>query len=416
MSLSASLLAIHAQTDSKERATQYRALLSSLLASAPDLHPGRSTLHPPQHPQPLAESIHEILTHAVAEQTGLVTSRQMLQDFVTLFAEAAANAGERDTVVAAVRKAWEAALAVMQPRAVAFEEQISTVREHLASLYESAEEWDEAAKMLQGIPLDSGHRSVAPSYKLRIYIHIVRLLLESDDAVGAEAYLNRAALLVDASTPAEQIIHFKSCQARILDQKRSFLLAAGKYLELSYTSEIHESVRTQLLGQAVTCAVLAGAGPQRSRMLATLYKDDRLRDTPDLAPANDILQKMYLGRVLRPQHVAHFAPTLAPHQLARLADGSTVLDRAVTQHNLLAASNIYTNISFAQLATLLAISVPTAEKTAARMIADGNLAGEIDQMETVIHFRKTKRSEAWDNSVAGLCHHVDGVVDTLAKK
>ncbi|KAJ3174244.1 COP9 signalosome complex subunit 4 [Geranomyces variabilis] len=420
MSLSAQLSTIAAAPDTRERATLYRNLILSLLAACPQLqHDGAAASQ--QQSRPLQESIREVLTHAVAEGTGLVTSRQILQDFVTLFGDAAKRVQEgNEAAMEVVREGWEVALAVMQPRAVAFEEQISTVREHLAMLYESAEEWSLAAQMLQGIPLESGHRAVPAAYKLRIYIQIVRLLLEADDAVAAEAYLNRAALLLDLDgepTPIEQQIHFKSSQARILDQKRSFLLAAAKYHELSYMGEIHETAREQLLQQAVTCAVLAGAGPQRSRMLATLYKDDRLRESRTLASSHDILQKMYLGRVLRTAQVADFATTLAPHQLARLPDGSTVLDRAVTDHNLLAASNIYNNITFDQLATLLGISPENAEKTAARMIGDGNLKGEIDQIDRLILFGKaSRRLVGWDEQVAGLCHHVDGIVESIGKK
>lgn len=42
-----------------------------------------------------------------------------------------------------------------------------------------------------------------------------------------------------------------------------------------YTSnyrEINEEALGQALSAAVTCTILAGAGPQRSRVLATLYK------------------------------------------------------------------------------------------------------------------------------------------------
>jgi COP9 signalosome complex subunit 4 len=35
---------------------------------------------------------------------------------------------------------------------------------------------------------------------------------------------------------------------------------------------------------------------------------------------------------------------LKPHQMALLPDGSTVLGRAVMQHNLLSASKLYNNI------------------------------------------------------------------------
>jgi COP9 signalosome complex subunit 4 len=37
---------------------------------------------------------------------------------------------------------------------------MSSLREKLASVYEQEEEYVEAAKILQGIPLDSGHRYV----------------------------------------------------------------------------------------------------------------------------------------------------------------------------------------------------------------------------------------------------------------
>ena len=55
---------------------------------------------------------------------------------------------------------------------------------------------------------------------------------------------------------------------------------------------------------------------------------------------------MYLERILRKAEVDAFAEGLMPHQMATLADGTTVLDRAVTEHNLLSASKLYNNISF----------------------------------------------------------------------
>jgi len=39
-----------------------------------------------------------------------------------------------------------------------------------------------------------------------------------------------------------------------------------------YYREINEEALGQALSAAVTCTILAGAGPQRSRVLATLYK------------------------------------------------------------------------------------------------------------------------------------------------
>jgi len=48
--------------------------------------------------------------------------------------------------------------------------------------------------------------------------------------------------------------------------------------------------------------------------------------------------------------------------MAVLADGSTVLDRAVIEHNLLSASKLYKNITFVELGQLLSISPDMAEK------------------------------------------------------
>lgn len=64
----------------------------------------------------------------------------------------------------------------------------------------------------------------------------------------------------------------------------------------------------------------------------------------------------FLERVLRKSEVDKFAQTLKPHQMAILNDGSTVLDRAVMEHNLLSASKLYNNITFAELGSLLEIS------------------------------------------------------------
>lgn len=94
-------------------------------------------------------------------------------------------------------------------------------------------------------PLSS--RSISDSEKLRVYVRIVRLLLEDEDSVQAETYYNRAALLVHSATDREIILQFKLCQARISDYSRKFLEAASRYHELSYVGEIDEEERRHML-------------------------------------------------------------------------------------------------------------------------------------------------------------------------
>lgn len=168
-------------------------------------------------------------------------------------------------------------------------------------------------------------------------------------------------------------------------------------------------------------------------MLATLYKDERTQQLPSFS----ILEKMYLDRVLRPPEVSDFAASLKSHQLARLADNTTVLDRAVTEHNLLSASKIYHNVTFEQLGALLDISPDAAEQVASRMVAEGRMIGSIDQIERLIFFesggaaanvtgshgfagseangktvaRSMIEASKWDASIQGICRAVE---DTIA--
>lgn len=62
------------------------------------------------------------------------------------------------------------------------------------------------------------------------------------------------------------------------------------------------------------------SGQQRSRMLATLFKDERCQQLA----AYGILEKMYLDRIIRGNQLQEFAAMLMPHQKATTADGTWV--------------------------------------------------------------------------------------------
>jgi len=66
--------------------------------------------------------------------------------------------------------------------------------------------------------------------------------------------------------------------------------------------------------------------------------------------------------------------------------GSTILDRAVIEHNLLSASKLYNNITFEELGALLEIPPSKAEKIASQMITEGRMNGFIDQIDSIVHF------------------------------
>ena len=98
-----------------------------------------------------------------------------------------------------------------------------------------------------GIHIRHHYRSLPDEDKFRVYVRIVRLLLEEEDSVEAERYYNRAALLAHNATDKVTLLQFKLCQARISDYGRKFLEAAGRYHELSWEAEIDEDERKHML-------------------------------------------------------------------------------------------------------------------------------------------------------------------------
>jgi COP9 signalosome complex subunit 4 len=232
---------------------------------------------------------------------------------------------------------------------------VAILRQHLAGIYEKEQEWREAAQVLSGIPLETGQKQYSVNYKMETYLKVARLYLEDDDPVQAEAYINRASLLQNDTTDEQLHIMYKACYARVLDYRRKFIEAAQRYMELSYKSAVHPDERMQALQNALHCTILASAGQRRSRMLASLFKDERCQHFP----AHGILEKMYLDRIIRGPQLQEFAAMLQPHQKAVTADGTSILDRAVVEHNILSASKLYNNITFDELGQLL--DVPAAK-------------------------------------------------------
>lgn len=105
--------------------------------------------------------------------------------------------------------------------------------------------------------------------------------------------------------------------------------------------------------------------------------------------------------------------------MATLEDGSTVLDRAVIEHNMLAASKLYNNISFEQLGALLGIDAAKAERMASAMLVEQRLQGSIDQVEQLIHFATDARSDAlhaFDTQIEHLCRSVETISNAIGKK
>ncbi|MCJ1449135.1 MAG: hypothetical protein MMC23_009654 [Stictis urceolatum] len=358
----------------------------------------------------LARLIDSILGGAL----GIVTTRTLLASYV----EALANIKDTTTRLDVGRYA----LSSLEPRVASFEDQDARIREVLADAYQRSENYIEAAKALQGIQLESSQRKVTDKMKVDTWIRICRLYLEEEDTLSAESYLNKAKILLYRVEDPELSLIFQLCRARILDSHRKFLEASQAYHSVSLALALADEERQTALSNAIICAVLAPAGPERSRALSKLYKDER---TPHVDQFG-ILEKMFLDRTISPAEVDTFSRKLAPHQLAQTADGSTVLAKAVIEHNLLGASKLYNNLEIAQLGTLLSLDADKAEEYAAHMLEQKRLRGTIDQIEGVIYFGSLHSSRnipglpsslgnlgQWDRHVQGLVEDVERVSSLL---
>ncbi|XP_074647483.1 COP9 signalosome complex subunit 4-like isoform X2 [Tubulanus polymorphus] len=352
-------------------------------------------------PADLIEGLKYFVEAMVNENVSLVVSRQLLADFSAHLPVLSDDLAKQIS---------HYTLEKIQPRVISFEEQVASIRQHLGNIYEREQCWKEAANVLVGIPLETGQKQYSNDYKLETYLKIARLFLEDSDPVQAEAYINRASLLQADSQNEELLIHYKVCYARVLDYRRKFIEAAQRYSELSYKNIIAEEERMLALKNALICTILASAGQQRSRMLATLFKDERCQQLP----AFSILEKMYLDRIIRSSDLIEFEALLQSHQKATTSDGSTILDRAVIEHNLLSASKLYNNISFEELGALLEIPPAKAEKIASQMISESRMNGCIDQIDSTVHFETREPLPNWDKQIQSLCVQVNNIIEKIA--
>ena len=350
----------------------------------------------------LAQDLVYYLDSILSEEVSIVAARPLLDIFITVL-----QSLTPETKI----KVGQHAITLLHTRSASVEEQDSQIREILADAYESQEEYTAAARALQGIHIDSSQRLVSDAAKARLWIRIVRYYLEDDDTTNAEAFLNRIKNLPSKIEDHDAKLYFQLSQARILDARRRFLDAAQEYFNVSLAPGVDEGDRLTALSAAIRCAVLAPAGPQRSRSLARLYLD----------------------RLLTADEVAAFAKKLAPHQLAVTADGTTVLDKAVIEHNLVAASKLYENIHVDDLGSILGLQssgdVSAGEKAeayAARMVEQGRLRGRIDQIDGVISFdaetlggssagaSNGTKLRQWDLGVQDLAEDVERVATSIS--
>lgn len=373
-------------------------------------------------PTTAIDDFNTIVDSFFSQALGVVATRNVLAAFIATLRKLE----DRDMQIEVGNRTLN--IIAAQPSSSSFVDAGATLRELIATAHEKNEDFLDAAKTLADIPLDSSQRKINDEEKARTWIRIVRNYLQVDDSTAADSYINKLKNIMHAISDQELHLHFKLSQARILDAQRDFLSASQRYHEISFSPAVDEEDRLHTLSMAIKCAVLAPAGPMRNRTLGRLYKDDRSSQLEEFG----ILEKMFLDRLLSPDEVDKFAEALQPHQLATTSDGSTVLAKAVVEHNLLGASRLFSNIRFEALGSLLGLDADKAEETTARMIEQGRLVGRMDQLDGIVWFEGGEASgekgsgraeiivgkemRTWDANVENLAEEVENVTNALQKE
>ncbi|KAL9647785.1 hypothetical protein ABK040_001353 [Willaertia magna] len=285
-----------------------------------------------------------------------------------------------------------------------------TLRKNLArDIRQFEENYVRAAQQLSSIEFDTVLQNDRDS-GVALCLEVSQLYLGAGESAYAESFINRVAHHIDEVKDNNLQVLYSFCFSTLSDLKRDFLTAARRYYKTSQL--VIEEEQLAVLNNAAVCAILAKAGPDRSRVLAMLFKDERCAQL-ELFPA---LEKMYLGRILRPNEVKAIEKHLKDHHKATDAAGKTTLEAATIEHNLLAASKIYNNITFEELGNLLRISGAEAEKIASKMVSEDRMPGSIDQIDNIIYFESgSENLQIWDNQIGSICQTVSQVTDNILK-
>lgn len=221
---------------------------------------------------------------------------------------------------AALETAATHMLAALKAQSVAFDEAEFVLRDALFEYLVSTGEYAEAAAVLAAVNLESTSRVFSDAEKVDILVKISEVYLEDRDHVEkAETFVSKAAPIMNSIADVALQLRYRTTSARVLDLNRKFVDAAQRFYELSTmtTANIEAGDLLELLGKALTCAVLGRVGAQRTRVMALLSKDPRLEQLSDLplyASHAAVLLKMFNEQILMHSELLAFEASLMPHQ------------------------------------------------------------------------------------------------------
>jgi len=307
----------------------------------------------------------------------------------------------------------------VRPKADDFPDAFMYSLQLLAQGFQGEGDFKKAANAMAQFKFDAYRACTATlEQKMSWHIETAEFYLECSETGPASQQLTRAhGLLKEVKSNPKLKLRFDTVYARVKDSERRFLEASMRYRELSQnvSAGVSRDDLMKCLEYAVTTAILADAGPSKSRMLALLVADERTKELANI----ELLEKMFKEQILRPADVEKFSKLLQDHHKATMKNGLTVLQNAVIGHNMFAASKMYNNIRFDELGRLLQITAKQAEDMASTMIEQRRLNGSIDQVEGIIEFSEEESAgvlSTWDSQIQDTCNMINAILDNVTKK
>jgi COP9 signalosome complex subunit 4 len=341
-----------------------------------------------------------------------VVSREVLRQFADAY-KGKRKASSGKTLLKSMIESMDTILAENNTKL--FEEVVNSLLYNIAKVFQGEMEDDDedafekAARYMGKINLESTNQPYTPAKKCKILIHTAQLYLAEDKYREAEIFVNKCRDHIQAKDIPEMTkLKFWSSMAAVQDANQKYHLAAAGYLRLS-EKIVNPKESLEKLEQGMKCTILSPAGPNRARLLAKFYKDERATQLPGAK----LVEKMFMERLIAKSDYEAFEGTLAEHQMRLTKEGWTLLRKAVIEHNLIATSKLYNNITMADLAKILEVDADGAENIAASMIAQGRLTGKIDQSKSLLHFVSAHVLQNWDANIESVCNSVNEIFDKI---
>jgi len=292
-----------------------------------------------------------------------------------------------------------------KPTLVSYEEELTLVRQLIASIYEDEGEFAQAANALKQINFNTLPLEGRVEYEASTYLKIAELKVLNNEAEQSRIYLDKAKLLIDSLPNTNTSpLHFKyeECSAHLLDLNGRFREATRKYYVLAQTNV--KGAEQQLLHfkQAIVSSFFLPL--ENPVSLTTSSQSSSSSSSPSLSTSSQSMSdKEIYDQFLADARIANLG--IYKILLEKLSSGSIVSREEVNSvialatedvihdhidkdtlrtpffiHNIRSAATTLSSktLSFSHLSSVLALPEDEVELLTAQLMSDGQLRVTID--------------------------------------